>query len=225
MKALADAFDAADSKAASAKSALSSAKTALADAETELDSAQKAYSDAQATYEAAAKRAEGLACYLDSATREDSFENGIASGYAYENETALVDYVEARRAAYAKAKEDYATAASEAEILKPTLAAAKARLDKAQAAYDEAAANLTAAQARYDAAHPAEAAAEEAAADAKVSQAKHAAGNVASGSAAVSPATGDMPAGEVFVIGGIAFVAAGCALGSYKARRRIREQM
>ena len=129
-----------------------------------------------------------------------------------------------KRAAYDRALAAKASAEQRLVGAQENLAVKQAAYDKAAATLKQAEAELADAQAWYDRMHPASAhqtieaeAAAYLAVDAKVANAKHAANAERDGSALAQ--TGD-PVGEVFWIGGVAFVAAGVAIGASAASRR-----
>lgn len=210
---------------------LFAAKAAEADAQAALDAAQTGARQAAADLATAQERADHLdRCASDAAARSAaSFEAAWQAGtfgseWISANAADLEAMLVEKRADYDRALAAKASAEQRLVGAQENLIVKQAAYDKAAATLKQAEAELADAQAWYDRMHPASAhqtteaeAAAYLAVDAKVANAKHAANTEGDGSALAQ--TGD-PVGEVFWIGGVAFVAAGVAIGASAASRR-----
>ena len=210
---------------------LSAAKAAEADAQAALDAAQTGAKQAAADLAAAQERADHLgrfatavaarsAASFEAAWQAGTFGSEWISANVADLEAMLVE----KRAVYDRALAAKASAEQRLAGAQENLVVKQAAYDKAAATLAQAEAELADAQAWYDRTHPAsvhQAIEAEAVAylavDAKVANAKHVANAEGDGSVLVQ--TGDS-VGEVFWIGGVAFVAAGVAIGASVASRR-----
>lgn len=225
------AADAARVAAGTAADELAAAKSVVTNAQASLDAAQAAVEQTAAELAAAQERADHLG-YLaaDSAAGSSpafaasweagTFGNEWVSANAADMEATLAQ----KRAAYDQALAAKQAAEQQLVGAKENLAVKQAAYDKAAAALAQAKAELADAQAWYDRMHPApepQAATLETpgdqAIDEKVANAKHVAKADGDGSALAQ--TGDS-VGEMFWIGGVAFVAVGVAIGASAASRR-----
>lgn len=196
-----------------------------------MDAAQTGARQAAADLAAAQERADHLGRFApDAAARSAaSFEVAWQAGtfgseWISANAADLEAMLVEKRADYDRALAAKASAEQRLVGAQENLAVKQAAYDKAAATLKQAEAELADAQAWYDRMHPASAhqtieaeAAAYLAVDAKVANAKHAANAEGDGFALAQ--TGDS-IGEVFWIGGVAFVAAGVAIGACAANRR-----
>ena len=164
-------------------------------------------------------RADAFAPYANGSAVDAAFNAGtFGNAWISENAADLELLLAKKKAVYDKALDNKRQAEAHLTAAEPGLAQKKAAYDKAVAQLNEAEAQLADAQAWYDRAHPvlSQTVQAEFAVEAKVAAAKHA---KAPESAEQLAQTGDT-IGEVFWVGGIAFVAAGVTIGAAMKRRQ-----
>lgn len=213
-------LQAAQSAKYDAQSRLESAARAVRNAEQALNEACEKANASQSEYRIAALRANHLALFADQLQRERAFSEGVTDAWIIENEQKLVAIIESKRAAYGNAIVEY-------DSLNAKLKQAQANLEEKNAAYQKA-------KLDYDKAVQAREAIERSTAQNEsagggfstvgVSSAHLVSKSITVEAASSGyPRTADPLLGEIFVVGGITFVAAGVFLGASRKRKESEE--
>lgn len=213
-------LQAAQSAKYDAQSRLESAARAVRNAEQALNEACEKANAAQSEYRIAALRANHLALFADQLQRERAFSEGVTDAWIIENEQKLVATIESKRAAYGNAIVEY-------DSLNAKLKQAQANLEEKNAAYQKA-------KLDYDKAVQAREAIERSTAQNEsagggfstvgVSSAHLVSKSITVEAASSGyPRTADPLLGEIFVVGGITFIAAGVFLGASRKRKESEE--